>query len=80
MTFIDLFAGIGGFRAGLEQAGMTCTGWCEKDKFAQKSYRAIHNVSETEWFSNDITEIEPSEIPGADGWTAGFPCTDISCS
>ena len=80
MTFIDLFAGIGGFRAGLEQAGMTCIGWCEKDKFAQKSYAAIHKITETEWFRNDITNIKSEEIPYADGWTAGFPCTDISSS
>jgi DNA (cytosine-5)-methyltransferase 1 len=80
MTFIDFFAGIGGFRAGLEQAGMTCSGWCEKDRFAQKSYRAIHENTETEWFRDDITKIGSGEIPDADGWTAGFPCTDISFS
>jgi len=80
MTFIDLFAGIGGFRAGLEQAGMTCVGWCEKDKFAKKSYKAIHNISEQEWFRDDITTVTNGEIPRADGWTAGFPCSDLSSS
>ena len=80
MKFIDLFAGIGGFRTGLEQAGMTCVGWCEKDKFAQKSYIAINEKTETEWFRSDITTIKSEEIPKADGWTAGFPCTDISLS
>ncbi|MCL2109827.1 MAG: DNA cytosine methyltransferase, partial [Oscillospiraceae bacterium] len=38
MTFIDFFAGIGGFTAGLTQAGMECVGYCECDKFAVKSY------------------------------------------
>ena len=41
MTFIDFFAGIGGFHSGFEKAGMKCIGWCEFDKYAQKSYRAI---------------------------------------
>ena len=41
MKFIDFFGGIGGFHSGLELAGMECVGWCEFDKFAQKSYRAM---------------------------------------
>jgi DNA (cytosine-5)-methyltransferase 1 len=45
-----------------------------------KSYRAIHSPDEKEWFSGDITTLEPSDIPYADGWTAGFPCQDISIS
>jgi len=78
MTFIDYFGGIGGFTAGLIQAGMKCVGYCEKDKFAIKSYIAMHNPSKEEWFSNDITSVKSDEIPYADGWTAGFPCQDIS--
>ena len=42
MKFIDFFSGIGGFHSGLELAGMECVGWCEFDKFAQASYRAIN--------------------------------------
>jgi len=80
MTFIDFFAGIGGFTAGLTQAGMSCVGFCENDKYAIKSYNAIHNPKEKEWFRDDITKIESSDIPYADGWTAGFPCQDISIS
>jgi len=76
MNFIDFFAGIGGFTKGLKQAGMRCAGFCEKDKFAIRSYRALHNPAESEWFSDDITAIEPEQIPYADGWTAGFPCQD----
>lgn len=41
MKFLDLFAGIGGFRLGLEQAGHTCVGFVEIDKFARRSYEAI---------------------------------------
>lgn len=38
MKFIDLFAGIGGIRLGMEQAGHECVAFCERDKFAVKSY------------------------------------------
>ena len=41
MKFLDLFAGIGGFRLGLESQGHECLGFCEIDKFARKSYKAI---------------------------------------
>ena len=42
MKFIDFFAGIGGFRKGLEDAGHKCVGFCEIDKFAIASYTAMH--------------------------------------
>ena len=73
MTFVDFFAGIGGVRLGLEQAGHKCVGWCEFDKYAQKSYRAIHNT-EGEWFASDVRSVQPYGIPAADGWCFGFPC------
>jgi DNA (cytosine-5)-methyltransferase 1 len=78
VTFIDFFAGVGGFTKGLVQAGMTCRGYCENDKFALKSYRAIHSPSEEEWFSEDIRTAKGAEIPYVDGWTAGFPCQNLS--
>ena len=78
MKFIDFFAGIGGFTAGLSQAGMKCVGFCENDKFAVKSYTAIHQPKKEEWYCDDITKAISSEIPYADGWTAGFPCQDVS--
>ena len=45
MTFIDICAGIGGFRAGMEQAGHKCLGFCERNKFAVASYTAMHCAS-----------------------------------
>ena len=76
-TFIDFFSGIGGFRLGLEQAGWTCVGYCEKDKFARKSYEAMYD-SKGEWFRDDITKIKPEDIPRANLWTAGSPCQNLS--
>ena len=46
MTFIDLFAGIGGFRRGMELAGHKCAGFCEWDKFATASYISMHLITE----------------------------------
>lgn len=77
LTFLDFFAGVGGFRRGLELAGMKCLGFCEKDKFAQKSYRAMYDT-EGEWFHDDITKIDPTRLPKADIWTAGSPCQNVS--
>lgn len=45
MKFIDLFAGIGGFRRGMELAGHTCVGFCELDKFATASYSSMHLIT-----------------------------------
>lgn len=77
MTFLDFCAGIGGFRLGLELAGHKCIGFCEKDKFAVKSYKAMFDT-EGEWYANDVTELRSEEIPRADIWCFGFPCQDIS--
>lgn len=79
MKFIDFFAGIGGFHSGLEKAGMKCIGWCEFDKFAQKSYRAIYNT-EGLWFADDVRKVRGWDVPKADLWTFGFPCQDVSIS
>lgn len=46
MKFIDWFAGIGGFRLGMEQAGHECVGFCEYDKFAVASYVSMHLLTE----------------------------------
>ena len=78
MTFIDFFSGIGGFRLGMEMAGYTCVGRCEIDKFADRSYRAMHEVKENEWYSNDITRVKPKELPEADCYCFGFPCQAFS--
>ena len=46
MKFIDFFAGIGGFRRGMELAGHECVGFCEIDKYAVMSYTAMHLITD----------------------------------
>lgn len=78
LTFLDFFAGVGGFRRGMEMAGHTCLGHCEIDKFANMSYKEIHQPREEEWFGTDIRRTNADELPRADVWCFGFPCQDIS--
>lgn len=80
MKFLDLFAGIGGFRLGMESAGHECIGFCEIDKFARASYKAIHNT-EGEIELHDITTVtdeEVREIGQVDVICGGFPCQAFS--
>ena len=46
MTFLDFFAGVGGFRRGMELAGHECVGFCEFDKFAVASYTSMHLITD----------------------------------
>lgn len=79
MRFVDFFAGIGGFRKGLEQSGHRCVFSCEIDNNARKSYSAIHNV-ENEIFATDIKNVDISTIPQYDIFCGGFPCQPFSRS
>lgn len=75
MRFVDWFAGIGGFRLGLEQAGHSCVFSCEINPFSRKVYAARFGAPPE---AEDVTRVEAEEIPQADLWTAGFPCQDVS--
>ena len=80
MKFLDLFAGIGGFRLGMESAGHECVGFCEIDKYARASYKAIHNT-EGEIELHDITRVTDESIRGfgsVDVICGGFPCQAFS--
>jgi DNA (cytosine-5)-methyltransferase 1 len=72
--FIDLFAGIGGLRFGLEKFGGECVFSSEWDKYAQKTYHA--------WFGHtpagDIRDVKASDVPDHDIMAAGFPCQPFS--
>ena len=74
-----MFAGIGGFRAGLARAGgFQCVGHCEIDKYADASYRAIHDIREEERYYPDAREIDPGDLPDFDLLCGGFPCQAFS--
>jgi DNA (cytosine-5)-methyltransferase 1 len=82
MRFLDLFAGIGGFRLGMEQAGHECVGYVEWDKYARKSYEAIHDT-EGEWTASDIRSVTDNDLgflrgQGIDIICGGFPCQAFS--
>ena len=80
MRFLDLFAGIGGFRLGMEFAGHECIGFCEIDKFARASYKAIHDT-EGEVEMHDITTVSDEFVRGigsVDVICGGFPCQAFS--
>ena len=77
MQFVDFFAGIGGIRLGLEQAGHKCVGFCEFDKYARTAYKAMYDT-EGEWENHDVRTVKPYDVPAADLWCFGFPCQDIS--
>ena len=74
-----MFAGIGGFRAGLTRAGgFQCVGHCEIDRHADASYRAIHDVREEERYDPDARTIDPNDLPNFDLLCGGFPCQAFS--
>lgn len=75
-TFIDLFAGLGGFRLALESLGAKCVYSNEWDKFAQEVYK--NNFGETP--DGDITKVDENTIPEHDIICAGFPCQAFSIS
>ena len=80
IRFFDMFAGIGGFRSGLEAVGgFKCIGHCEIDKKANTAYCAIYDT-EGEYFCDDARKIDPKRMPDFDLICAGFPCQSFSVS
>lgn len=72
--FIDLFAGIGGFRLGLEKLGGECVFSSEWDRWSRKTYEA--------WFGEtpfgDIRDLNAADVPDHDILAGGFPCQPFS--
>src|SRR5574344_2610682 len=80
MKVLSLFSGIGAFEKALQNIGIKyeLVGFSEIDKYAIKSYCAVHNVSE-EFNLGDITKIDIEKLPkDIDLITHGSPCQDFS--
>ena len=80
MKVLSLFSGIGAFEKALKNLGVDfdLVGFCEIDKYAAKSYCAIHDVAES-LNLGDITKVDENALPkDIDLVTYGFPCQDIS--
>ncbi len=88
-TFIDLFAGIGGFHTALHSVGAKCVFASEWDKNARLAYEANYigiepnlfkknKKGEYLYFNEDINDIVPSKVPNFDICCGGFPCQPFS--
>ncbi|TAF94411.1 MAG: HpaII family restriction endonuclease [Cytophagia bacterium] len=82
-TFIDLFAGIGGFHLAMHRLGGECVFASEIDEFARLTYEANHKkispkLFENNLFNKDIRTITPKNLPDFDILCAGFPCQPFS--
>ena len=78
IKFFDMFAGIGGFRSGLEAVGgFECVGYCEIDKYAKQAYEAMYNTK-GELYFDDARKINPELLPDIDLICGGFPCQSFS--
>jgi DNA (cytosine-5)-methyltransferase 1 len=76
--FIDLFAGIGGIRAGFDGIGGRCVYTSEWDKYAQRTYAANFVEDVDHRFVGDITQVDADDVPDHDVLLAGFPCQPFS--
>ena len=78
IRFFDMFAGIGGFRSGLEAiGGFQCVGYCEIDKYAKQAYEAIYDTGGEMYFA-DARKIKAEDLPEIDLICGGFPCQSFS--
>ena len=88
-TFIDLFAGIGGFHIAMHSVGCKCVFASELDKYARLSYETNYkdiepnlfkknNAGQYLYFNEDITQADPASIPAFDICCGGFPCQPFS--
>jgi len=73
--FISLFAGVGGFDLGMEQAGHECVAQVEWDKNAAGVLK--HRWPNVPLFC-DVSKVSADDLPDADFITYGFPCQDLS--
>ena len=76
IKFMDFCAGIGGGRLGLENLGLSCVGFSEIDKYAERTYREFFGQEEKN--HGDLMKINPADLPDFDLMIAGFPCQSFS--
>jgi DNA (cytosine-5)-methyltransferase 1 len=76
LSFVDLFAGIGGLRLAAEKVGARCVFTSEWDDYARMLYEA--NFRDNREIAGDIREVDESTIPPHDLLLAGFPCQPFS--
>lgn len=76
--FIDLFAGIGGLRRGLDTIGGQCVFTCEWDKHALQTYKANFDDGPAHVMAGDIRQVDEVRVPEHDLLLAGFPCQPFS--
>nr|WP_245640060.1 DNA (cytosine-5-)-methyltransferase [Paenibacillus dakarensis] len=74
--YIELFAGIGGFRSALDRLGGECVFASEIDPFATRAYKALYDGAPE--LHGDITQIDAQEVPDHDVLVGGFPCQAFS--
>lgn len=77
LKVFEAFAGVGSQRMALRNLGIEhkVVGICEIDKFALKSYEAIHGDCPN---FGDISKVDPNDLPNMDLFTYSFPCQDLS--
>lgn len=73
-SYIDLFAGVGGFRQALDGLGGKCVFSSEIDNFASQAYEVLYGEEPT----GDITKVSEKDIPGHDLIVGGFPYIDAA--
>lgn len=85
ISFIDLFAGIGGFHQAMHSVGAHCVFASEWDKSARESYEANYRgiapnlfADNCRYFNSDINDARPEDIPDFDVCCGGFPCQAFS--
>ena len=76
--FVDLFAGIGGMRLGLEKCGGLCVMTSEINKDCLTTYKANFRSAERHFYNENILELNKKDIPEHDLLVGGFPCQPYS--